>query len=220
MMPAAQPSVSVCMPYFERRDELERSMRAYEAIYDDIELSIVDDRSYPSLVLPETGLDVVFSRLDGEKGAKNPCVPMNIAVNQSKHDVIVLTGPEIQHTGDIFTAMLEKLGPMTYVTAKCIEPSGKQLVPRQRQHNIPENSGFHFCTMLTRELWDLAGGFDENYRDGQGHEDVDWLYTLESVGATFVMVDETVIHHPTKTFWPRGGHKRNRDYLRKKWNLS
>ncbi len=215
-------NLSICMPYFERRDELIRSIRAYEAIYDQIELSIVDDRSRPSLVLPETRFNVKFSRINGapgDHGAKNPCVPMNQAVNQSTGDVIVLTGPEITHTGNVFGPMLEKLEKHTYVTAKCIEPGGKQLVPRKRDHDIPENSGFHFCTMLTRELWELAGGFDENYRLGQAHEDVDWLYTLESVGASFVMVDDTVIHYPTKTRWPRAGHNRNRLYLRQKWNL-
>jgi hypothetical protein len=223
-------NLSVCMPYYNRRDELKRSIRAYERLYGEkckssgvdlhLELSIVDDRSRPSLVMPETTLDVTFSCIQSkDHKPKNPCVPMNQAVNQSKHDIIVLTNPEIEHTGDVFGAMLEKLGRFSYVTAKCVQPGGFIEVPRQRDHDIPENSGFHFCAMLTRELWDRAGGFDENFRDGSGHEDIDWLYTLKSVGTDFVMVNETVLHHPTDIPWARLGHGRNRRYLREKWNL-
>ncbi len=131
----------------------------------------------------------------------------------------MLTNPETEHSSNVFGAMLEKLEPMTYVTAKCVQPSGFAEVPRRRKYDIPENSGFHFCTMLTRELWELAGGFDEKYRDGQAYEDIDWLYTLESVGADFVMVDETVIHHPTDSQWPKFGLTYNGCYFRDKWNL-
>ena len=213
------------MPYYQRRDELIRSIRAYERLYPeyDLQLSIVDDRSRPSLVLPKTDLEVRFSRINGAPGdhePKNPCVPMNQAVNQSTGDVIVLTGPEVEHVTPVFDKMLEGLGPMTYVTAMCVQPNGFVEVPRERRHDLPKNAGFHFCAMLTRDLWELAGGFDEHYRDGTAHEDVDWIYTLESVGADFMMLNEPVIHHPTDIDWPLHGHVRNRDYLRDKWNLS
>ena len=131
-------AVSICMPYHERRDQLERSLRHYEQVYDgllELEISIVDDRSVPSLVMPETNLDVMFSRIEGKPGALNPCVPMNQAVNQSRYDIIVLTNPEIVHHLPALIHMLDELEDKTYVTARCVDERGG-LVSRRRCQSI------------------------------------------------------------------------------------
>jgi GT2 family glycosyltransferase len=83
---------------------------------------------------------------------------------------------------------------------------------------MPPGSGFHFCAMLHRSLWERAGGFDEAYRAGQGCEDNDWLWRLHAAGALFILRDDLVVwHRATALRWPRGGLPGNRRLLKSKW---
>jgi GT2 family glycosyltransferase len=212
------------MPYYNRREHLARSMRAYESLYDDIKLSICDDRSRPPLMLPATNLNIKLTRIEGSPEPKNPCVPMNMAVNASKDDIIVLTNPEVEHVEPIFAKMLAALRfPNDYVIAACRcahtgrweARSGLRTKNRQR---VPQFSGFHFCTMLHRGLWNAAGGFDEEYREHRGCEDNDWLWRLQDVGANFIPLDDCIVyHHPTPEHSAMPGGKQNQALLQRRW---
>ena len=84
---------------------------------------------------------------------------------------------------------------------------------------LPEGSGLHFCSMINKDFFYEVGGFDEDYRDGQGVEDNDFVWSLWSHGAKFVMRDDLVVYHEgTKTRWPEGGIERNSEIYRKKWS--
>ncbi len=84
---------------------------------------------------------------------------------------------------------------------------------------LPPNSGLHFCTMMYRKFYDEIGGFDEEYRDGQGVEDNDWLWSLWEAGAIFRMRDDLMVEHiSTPTVWPEDGIERNSEIYRKKWS--
>ena len=159
----------VCMPYYNRRDALEHSIGAYERLYkfsEHVKLSICDDRSVPSLVLPDTHLAVNLTRIDGPAEPKNPCVPMNMAVNASDDDIIVLTNPEVEHVEPVFAKMRAALRfPNDYVIAACRcahtgQWEARSGLRRKNRAPMPQFSGFHFCTMLHRGLWNAAGGFD------------------------------------------------------------
>ena len=214
----------VCMPYYNRRELLERSMRAYEKLYGRLALSICDDRSVPPLRLPRTKLKVTLTRLEGTPEPRNPCVPINTAVSASDDDVIVLTNPEVEHVDPVFDRMRAALRfPKDYVIAACrCAETGRWearngLTCRGRLP-IPQFSGFHFCTMLHRGLWNAAGGFNEEYRLGLGCDDNDWLWRLESVGANFIPLDDCVVyHHPTAKIPNQSSSARNRQLLKQCW---
>ena len=215
--------ISVTMAYYNRPDELRRSISAYKKLYSGFELSICDDRSEPSIHtdFPEAvSFDTVIHRVDSDHTLPlNPCVPLNIAVNQSKHDIIVLTNPEIEHREDVFTSMMELLDKNSYVTARCVDDRGV-LAGKEVDYStdgrlpVPEGAHFHFCAMLCRELWEKAGGFDEDYRFGQACEDNDWLWRLHRVGAEFKHTEKTVYHHQTHVKW---NLPHNKDLFYRKW---
>jgi len=72
---------------------------------------------------------------------------------------------------------------------------------------------------MYRKFYDEVGGFDEEYRDGQGVEDNDFLWKLWEAGANFRMCDYLMVEHTsTPTIWPEGGIKRNSEIYRKKWS--
>lgn len=184
------------MPYWERQAHLSRSLAAYRRLYGDVEISICDDGSRAAV----DARGCVVTRLPAKSVGMNPCVPMNVAVRSSTHPVIVLTNPEIEHREPILWAMLEMLeGPLDYVAATCIDSDGSKLSGDDvhYERKLPRGAHFHFCAMLHRELFELAGGFDERYREGRGFEDADFLWRLNQVGARFRLADVTVYHHRT-----------------------
>ena len=220
------PVISVCMPYYngasmsgDRQALLDVSLAAYRRLYD-VEISICDDGS----PVPVNAPGCVVTSLPTKDYALNPCVPINRAVDASSGDVIVLTNPEIEHREDVFSRMLEALEPGGYVTASCRDRSrwiAHSSIPHEAsalRAPRPEGSQFHFCAMFHRELWDKAGGFDEDYREGHAFDDNDWLWRVEDVGARFVHLDDCVVYHThTGTKWPKGGWERNAMMLASKW---
>lgn len=217
--------ISICMPYYMRQGELDRSLRSLRVCYPalDFELVICDDGSPVSVYAP--GCWVVRLPLKGH--ALNPCVPMNRAVAEATGEIIVLTGPEIEHRTPVLGAMADGIGPDDYVIAACRDADGQWLCASSvtpgtdGRGAMPAGSGFHFCAMLHRSLFNRAGGFDEDYRDGQAFDDNDWLFRLERAGARFRLRDDLVVwHHRVSCAWPVGGHERNRRLFEAKWGIS
>lgn len=208
------------MPYWCRQRELDISLAAYRGLYGHLEheISICDDGS-PEPVVAD---GCTVTRLPSKRIGLNACVPMNAAVRASSGDVVVLTNPEIEHREDVLTGMLAMLeGPDDYVTVSCRDVDGAWLAgpevdyTKSRRLPVPVGAHFHFCAMLTRELFERSGGFDEAYRHGRACEDNDWLWRLDAAGARFRIAPGVVWHRRT----PHSYDARisNRDMLIRKW---
>lgn len=214
--------ISVCMPYYQRQKELDRSLEAYRRVYagTPLEFSICDDGSPSPVIAP--GCRV--TSLPKKNHALNPCVPINVAIRNSTTDIVVLTNPEIEHREPVLLEMLAALTDENdYVTTGCKDSrKGDWLAGpltaygTEGREPVPPNGHFHFCAMFHRSLFDRTGGFDEQYRRGQGCDDNDWLWTLYAAGAVFKHVDGVVWHHKTPHKWT-GTMERNAGILRKKW---
>lgn len=213
--------ISICMPYWQRQRELDRSLAAYRRVYQHLalEISIADDGSPEPVAAPEC----VVTRLPAKTVGLNPCVPLNAAVRASTADVIVLTNPEIEHREDVLSGMRALLeGPLDYVTVACRDVSGMWLAGPEVDYTkngrlpVPAGGHFHFCAMLRRELFERVGGFDEGYRHGRSCEDNDWLWALHAVGARFRQAPGVVWHYATP-HRHEGTHASNRERLIEKW---
>lgn len=207
------------MPYWCRQSCLNRSLAAYRRLYPGIEISICDDGSPEPVEAP----GCIVTTLPVKTFGLNPCVPINVAVRASTKDVIVLTNPEIEHREDVLTGMLALLqGPMDYVTVSCRDVDGLWLAGPEVDYSthgrlpVPRGAHFHFCAMLSRELFEKVGGFDEGYRNGRACEDNDWLWSLEDVGAQFHLAPGVVWHYKTPHPF-QGSHASNKDRLLSKW---
>lgn len=211
--------ISVCMPYWSRQDALDRSLAAYRRIYGDIEISVCDDGSPEPVKAP----GCIVTTLPRKEIGLNPCVPFNAAVRASTGDVVVLTNPEVEHREDVLTGMLAMLKhPDDYVTVACRDVEGRWLAGPEvdyDQHGrlpVPLGAHFHFCAMLTRELFERAGGFDEGYRNGRACDDNDLLWSLEDVGARFKLAPGLVWHYQTPHKFS-GGFESNHERLIARW---
>jgi hypothetical protein len=212
--------ISVCVPYWQRQAALDKMFKGYTHHYSDLDLefSVCDDGSPEPAIVPRA---CTLTRLPTKKRALNPCVSFNRAVAASTGEVIVLTTPEIEHREPILYEMLELLQEeRDYVAAACRDTRGPWIAGPKTQYGkrgklpVPPGAHFHFLTMLHRSLWDRAGGYDEDYRNGQACDDNDWLWRLAAVGARFHTTQGHVIHHPSGVRW-RLPHNRNLFF--KKW---
>jgi len=220
-------NVSVCVPFWLRDDDsandLFRTFRSFRELYN-CEMSFCDDGS----LVRVTARGARMVELPLKLTAMNPSVPINAAVANSTRPVIVLTNPGATIAAGTLERMLAELDERTYVAAACRDmDSGRWLchsTVRGGEHGrgpMPPGSGFHFLAMLTRELWNRAGGFDEDYRDGQAYDDNDFLWRLHRAGAAFKVLDDVVIdHRRSTTQWPAGGIERNRELFRQKWGMA
>lgn len=197
-----------------------------------LEIIVVDDGSPDKAVIDpgEYPWPVNVIRLPDKAEAKNPCVAFNVGVKATKADIILLTNPEVVHRTPILVLMRDELrlmGRKGYIAAACWgkgmwychstdEPPDEKVGRAKR----PSGSGFHFCSMLHRSLYEEVGGFSEEYRDGQAYEDNDFLWKLHKAGAVFSIKDDLVTEHLScpRTIWPKGGAERNRAIFEAKWN--
>ena len=179
--------ISVCLPYYKRAAALERFKK--ENIRN-LEISVFDDGAEKDYPL-------------------NPCVPINKAIRQSTGSIICLTNPEIEGWSGALLEMADLLeNKNDYVMARCWDVERDMwLADKSVDYSkdgrlpVPPGAHFHFCVMFYRELFDLVGGFDEDYRHGQACEDNDWLWRLHTYGVNFILSKAIVFHHDTKLNW-------------------
>lgn len=227
--------ISVVMPYWKRLAVLEANLSSYEDFYrnEDIEIIVVDDGSGELKPNWNYGPMVSVLRLPLKDVALNPCVAFNEGVRESTGDIIVLTNPEVIHRFAILSDMqerLEQLGENGYVAAACWCASQKMwychstLQPKDEdvgRAKVPKGAGYHFCSMMYRKLYDRVGGFTEDYRQGQGYEDNDFLWKLEFERTKFLICDDLITDHYDcpRTQWPKGGAERNKAIFESRWHV-
>jgi glycosyltransferase involved in cell wall biosynthesis len=187
-------TISVVMPYWRRPVVLKTNVERYRSFYPEIEIIVVDDGSGD---VPD--VDATIVSLPKKDHALNPCVAFNRGVEVASHPLIVLTNPEVLHRNRFLDRM--QPGPNEYIAAACWGGwwyCHSWLMPKDEDVGrapTPPGAGLHFCSMLHRSLYDKVGGFSEEYRNGQGYEDNDFLWKLHRAGAQFKIMDDCVTDH-------------------------
>ncbi len=225
--------ISVIWPYWDRQAVANESLRLFSHHYGDmdIELVIVDDGSQQPFVSAfKFNFPVRIVRLPKKDGPLSSCLPYNVGVMVAEGDTIVLSGADIRYSKPVIRRMMESLkGDRDYVVASCWMPSENRYVAHStlRRGNVkdvgdylPYPSGYHFNTMLRRSLWNRCGGFDNDYRQGAGYEDADFVRRLHAAGANFIMRDDLATEHirdGARSFWTKEQLARNRELFLSKW---
>lgn len=225
--------LSLILPYWKRQKATDESLRLMAMHYGDMDLEIiiVDDGSPESYHPPRLTLDIKVIYLPKKSCPLDPCVPYNRGAEKAKGQYIALSNPEILHMEPILQSMVEDASedPLNYVMAACFCPEQKRWhchSSRKRTDDndvgryLPEGSDYHFMTLMQRSLWDASGGFDEDYRNGAGYDDPDFVRRLHRAGARFIRRDDLVVLHPRKdahSEWTGEMFSRNRAIFMKKW---
>jgi len=226
--------ISLILPYWTRQAAADRAMALLAQQYGDLDLEVivVDDGSAAPYVRTEgMPFPVRVLQLPLKTEPRNPCVPINRGVALARGELIALSSIEMLHTMPVLLPMAYEAtrgGDKTYVMAAVRESQNgrwhahSSLTKWREVEGIPMPPGaqWHFMSMMHRSLWDAADGFDEDYRDGAGYDDPDFVMRLARAGARFVMRDDLVIEHPrdgARSGFTPAMFERNKQLFIKKW---
>jgi hypothetical protein len=211
--------ISLILPYWDRQEAAEKAFKLLEKHYSDLDMEIivVDDGNEIPFVIPDVNLDIRVLRLPLKFIPKSPVTAWNEGVKIAVGEIIALSCVEILHAEPVLQQMkgeLVKMGKDGYVLASawCPEENTWHCHSTVKIPRNPWGTGQSFCSMMYRELYEKAGGFDEEYREGAGYEDNDFINRLLAAGAKFNIRDELVVIHPKSNAsitWPDGAFARN-----------
>lgn len=192
--------ISVCMPYFERKDALLSTLESFKscgyfsaASPVKIEVSICDDGSKEE-PLEESPL-YTLTTLPKKDLWLTPCVPINAAVRASNGPVIVLQSPETYHPEPVLYQMADMLEHYkdTVLVACMNTAHGKK--NRWYAHPDYKPNKYWWCQTLTRRFFEEIGGFDEAYRMYRCGEDNDFAIRLSDAGARWKWLEGVHVVH-------------------------
>jgi len=106
------------------------------------------------------------------------CYILNLGLNLSKYNSIVLTNPEVMHISPAIIQFLELIGEniLGKVEEINIDGSFKQLLMGTKEPNRHDNPGMFFLAMFNKNDILSIGGFDEDFRYGYGDNDFGWRF--------------------------------------------
>lgn len=222
--------VSIAMPYFERgrilRDCLDRLADHYPG--SELEIVVADDGSIAEKAEAIIG-DFLWRRNPGfackaiylgppKDDGLCPCTPINVAVRATTRPRVLIQNPDTIHIAPILAGLLEEIerqGEDAVICAGVWCPDRNEW----HSHGIHRPAGYHFCNLMSRSLFDRAGGFDEEYREGQCYDDDDFVQRVKAAGGRYVFRDDLVAHHVWTMGRVRWRHAEdgNRDRFHRKW---
>lgn len=212
--------LTIVMPYWRRANVLLETLKFLDSTYRNelnLQVIVVDDGSHDVEVNHDW---VNLIRLPKKTGPKNPCTPFNIGIDQVKTEFICLTNPETISFDPILVDLLD-IAKRTSENAYLLPAVFCDGHQQWKQHSKFINCGLHWLTVCRTELVKKAGKFDEDYRDGAGWEDNDFVRRLEQVDTLFVNCDHlTAVHQRLKQnnlVWPAHMTFKNQDIYLKKW---
>lgn len=218
--------LSLILPYWDRQKAADKAFKTLEKYSDlDIEIIVIDDGNVIPFMIPESSLDIKVITLPLKHIPKCPATAWNAGVAGAQGEIIILSCIEILHETAVIPQLVEQLesiGKDGYVLASawCPEQEVWHCHSTIKTPRNPWGTGLSFCGAMYKELYELAGGFGEEYREGAGYEDNDFINKLLSVGAKFKIRDDLVVIHPksgASIIWPDGSFVRNHEIYYKKW---
>lgn len=223
--PLEQPAAikySLLMPYYKRSHQLKSTLLSFSKLYaeqrKDYEVIIVND------VKSSMGQGEDFKLKDitdkfkksinikiiagGSEECWNPAPAFQMAASVAEGEYLVLTNPECVHRTDILAELDQEFAqdPSVYVICSCWAipqmslGTEDPLPPGQwYQHSQHRNVEVHFCTALSKQIYNRVGGFDVNYAKGMGFDDDDFRNRLKQAGIRFVHRDDLLAVHLSHT---------------------
>ena len=217
--------ISLLLPYWDRQEAADKALALLAHHYSglDLEVIVVDDGNAVPFQKPDVALDIRVITLPRKDLPKSPVTCWNVAAKEARGEILCLSCIEVLHETPVIPALMERLAdPKSYVLAAAWCPElGWQCHSSVKLPLVPVGTGLAFCAVLRKDLYFAAGGFDEDYRDGAGYEDKDFINRLLKAGAKFDIRDDLVVVHPkagATIHWPAGSFDRNQAIFQAKWS--
>ncbi len=218
--------ISLILPYWDRQTAADLALSSIAQVYPDLDLEIIvvdDGNRIPFRELP-LGPDIRVLTLPRKDEPKSPVTCWNAGVKAATGDVVVISCIEVIHAEPVLkqlaTAVMEDANAYVLASAWCPEEEKWHTHSTVTVPDCPPVTGLGVCAALRPELYWRAGGWDEDYREGAGYEDRDWIKRLVKAGAKFTIRDDLSVIHPKTNAWINWGmekFRRNFALYHDKW---
>jgi len=220
--------ISVAISYFNRKEHLRNTLNSMrKSSYKNFEVIVVDDGSDDEHRIDDLENDFDFLktiRIEKEdKKHVNPCVPFNMALGETKGDIIILQNPECFHYDDVFQHANKNIKDGDYLVYSVVNKDvmnafGKinwnnnynfeinnivninindRLNNHWYTHSQFRAQALNFCSAITRNDMRKLNGFDERYANGIERDDVEFLVRIGRLKLNIKYVDSVIVVHQT-----------------------
>lgn len=211
---------SIIMPYHNRAGHLHSTLMSFRHHYknrDDWEVIVVED---PKCVKNEAEHNKLVKVLSGFedlpgicttrelKVCHNPAPLYNRGVEVSSGKFLVITNPECFHPMDILSGLDKEFekNEDAYVVCSCRNVKARELFIKKYddfmakplnwyQHTVHKPAYLHFCSSISRKMYDESGGFDDIFGEGYACEDVDFVVKIKRHGIPIIGNDSLMVYH-------------------------
>jgi len=234
-IPPKNKLISVVMSYYNRKKHLINTLNSIiKSAYSNFEVIVIDDASDKEHRIED--LQEIFNflkiiRIEKEdKKHVNPCVPINIGLNNSSGDIIIIQNPECLHYNDVFSHVINNIEKNKYLVYTTINKDvvdivaefnwGKNnitdLLKINKNTNVNNEwychknyrpAAYNFCAAITREDLVELNGFDERYAFGIERDDVEFLTRIKRKKMDIIIVDDIIVIHQTHPKFYYGNKK-------------
>ena len=208
------------MPYINRSEQLHNTLISYYRWYrtrNDYEVIIVEDSknqdNLREVAKPFDNIRIIKN--EGYDGY-NPSVHFNLGVRESQGEIIVITNPEIFHKSNVLAGFDKEFQRRDNAYVVCACEHGKRgtkrcdkfndfeyIFDKFGHHSTKRNTGYHWCTGITKRMYEKIGGFDEEFADGYAGEDDEFIWRIRNNKSIQIINrdDLLVVHqwHPKQT---------------------
>jgi len=200
---------SFIMPYYDRHVQLGKTLNTFWALYGsrtDYEIILIEDaKNAGNVTLHRNFVNTLMHfrtrinvrSMDFPKVGYNPAPLINFGVSYAKGTYIVLTNPECYHTVDILSGFDKAFAEDSdcYIVCGCKSLTQHGTFHMWYQHSQYRNNCLHFCTAISRALFNLIGGFPSQFGDGYAFDDDAFRELLISKEIRFVLRDDLLVIH-------------------------
>ena len=215
--------ISIVMAYHNRRALLIKTLQSINKTKynkSKIEIIIINDCSSDNHNIND--LPIIFNELNikllnidiNDKDWINSCVPYNIGFNYIKYNKVIIQNPECYHNGDILSYTDKNLNNKNYLTFGCYS-LGWDEIRLDNYNNIKtlnqdsklacgtgwynhieyKPTYYHFCSAISKNNLKKLNGFDEDYKDGIGWDDNEFLHRIKLLGLDTKIINEPFVYH-------------------------
>ena len=217
--------ISLILPYWDRQEAADRALNLLAKHYGrSIEVIVVDDGNRVPFKASDVDLNLRIVRLPTKEKPTPQSKAWNAGVRAATGDLIALSCVEILHTDPVLEELAKEAVGDTYALAAawCPELNEWQCHSSKPTDFCPRGTGPSFLGVMRKDLFLKAGGFDEDYHEGAGYEDKDFIHRMLAAGAKFVIRDDLIVTHPktgASIQWGTEGFARNERIFFSKWPL-
>lgn len=199
---------AILIPYYNRLEQLKNTLISFDHHYskrnDWIAIVVVGQKESEIVgKIKEFGFKNCLTILSPVL-SNTPVVEYNYAAKISEAEYFVLTNPECLHRVDILSIcdeIFSKSDPYIMCACEAIDnmtgkfPNIEYTHEMWYQHSIHRNRKLNFCSVISSANYNKIGGFNEEYINGIGCADDEFLDNVIENYIPIVVRDDALVLH-------------------------